>query len=467
MIDRISSTRIGLALSLSLVTTGSAAFAQDAGPNPAMDAAISASTPDAAAVATAVTDPDASADSAANEANRPTVTSVRVVLIDTAPIGVDPAAGAFVNAQLAEALRSFGYGTVPSEELYTAARQMGLAFPVPEAGMVALNLVLHSTIALQCELRARAGFYFATLRIRQADESRERSLSVVANQWTLGDRLREALLRLLRGADGSTLTESSPTLGTPNTPVIIPSNGSTSGAGYSWSNLTPPTRPPIWVHPFPVDIAAGLSVAYNPGQSPFTGFLAQARVSWFPIDRFGLSATFAYVNLPGRTRRISNFLPTVGVETGVDLVPQIGLFVPMRLEFGFLPYNGPVLRISAGLSIKLNNTMRLQLDLVQPTIWWINDVPVATMDLGAQFVVSFGRDRSRPDEPAATTPASTPDGTPRRRRRRRRATPAVQGPDTGPTPMSMSTSGALSRNEPDTPGAQSGTNTTGATTVAV
>jgi hypothetical protein len=422
---------IGLSLGIVLFASRSSAQATgnaDASSNP--DANVvglqtSAPTGETAPDGGVPWDPDAASPT------RSMVTNVRVVLVDTAPIGVDPAAATFVNAQLSDALRSYGYSVVPSEELYAAARQMGLAFPVPEVGLVALNVFLRSTIAIQCELRARAGFYFATLRIRQTDETRERSLSVVANQWTLGDRLRESLLRLLRGADGGAVTEGSPSL--PNTPVITPS----TGYYYGGAPINAPPRPAVWIHPRAVDVAGFAWAAFNPGRDPFTNFLLGARVAWFPWDRVGFSASLAYTNLRGRTRRVSNVLPMVGIETGVDLIPQIGLFVPMRFEAGYLPFNGPVLRLSAALSVRLNDSMRLELDLVQPTIWWINELVVATLDVGAQFVLQFGRDRSQP-LPAAD--ATSPSTTPPRRRRRRRANPATtETPSSTATPSADAT----------------------------
>jgi hypothetical protein len=331
------------------------------------------------------------------------INTPRVVLVDTAPIGVDPAAGTFVNTVMQQQFAQLGFTIVPQEELYATARRLTLAFPVPEQGLAMLARELRAEMVFACDLRARSGYYFATVRVRRSDESAERSLAVVATQWTLGDRVREAVLLLLRGANQTAVTTASPSSADPNAAIVTPS--------YYPGNVTVPSRPSVLVHPRPFELGLVAHGAFNPGRDPYTNVLAGARFAYFPLDRLGVSGSLQYANLRGRSARVNNLLPLVGVETAVDLVSSVGLFVPVRAEIGYLPFNGPVLRFTAGLTFTVYRQLRIEFDLVQPTIWWVNENASVSLDIGAYVTWTFGADR-----------------TPRERRRRRRRTPSNTAP---------------------------------------
>jgi hypothetical protein len=337
---------------------------------------------------------------AAPDASSVQITSTRVALVDTAPIGVDPAAATFVDNVLREHLTRIGLTPLATAELYESARRLMLPFPVPEVGLAHLAEELQAEMVFACDLRARSGFYFATVRLRSRDEPSERSLAVVATQWTLGDRVREAVLLLLRGANGSSPTVASPMLSPETAPSAYAPRPYSFGAPVS---VPPP--PAVLLHPRPFELALVGHAAFNPGRDPFINGLVGLRFAYFPLDRLGISASLSYANLRGRTGRVHNVLPLAGVETAVDLVPSIGLYVPLRFEFGYLPYNGIVGRLTAGLAFTLFKQLRLELDFVQPTLWMVGENASISLDIGASLLWTFGRDR-----------------TPRERRRRTRST---------------------------------------------
>jgi hypothetical protein len=129
-------------------------------------------------------------------------------------------------------------------------------------------------------------------------------------------------------------------------------------------------------------------VAFGPGRDAFVNALVAVRASWFPTDRVGISATVAYANLNGRNERVSNVLGLIGVETAVDLVPSSRIFIPLRAEIGYLPLNGPVFRLTAGVSFQLARRVRLEVDVLSPSLWVLSEGTPVTLDLGA--FVSFG-----------------------------------------------------------------------------
>jgi hypothetical protein len=381
-----STIALGQTMDASAVDDASVSPSGDASPPTSVDASITVQ-PSGDASTTAVT-----------------ISTPRVVLVDTAPIGVDPAAGTFVDTVLRQQFAQLGFTIVPQEELYATARRLSLPFPVPEQGLAALTQELDAAMVFACDLRARSGYYFATVRLRRSDESAERSLAVVATQWTLGDRVREAVLLLLRGANQSSVTTASPSSVEPTAPVVMPS--------YYTGNVAVPAPPAVLIHPRPFELGLLAHGAFNPGRDPYTNVLAGARFAYFPMDRLGISGSLQYANLRGRSGRVHNLLPLVGVETAVDLVPSVGLFVPVRAELGYLPFNGPVLRLTAGVAFTVYRQLRLELDFVQPTIWWVNENASVSLDVGAYLTWTFGVDRSAPV----------------RRRRRRRAPSSTVAP---------------------------------------
>jgi hypothetical protein len=59
--------------------------------------------------------------------------------------------------------------------------------------------------------------------------------------------------------------------------------------------------------------------------------------------------------------------------------------VPLRFGSGYLPKNGPVLRVAAGPSFPLSNTVRLGLDLFAPTFVIVHDRTVVSLDVAAEL----------------------------------------------------------------------------------
>jgi hypothetical protein len=133
----------------------------------------------------------------------------------------------------------------------------------------------------------------------------------------------------------------------------------------------------------------GAIAALGPGRDGFVNALVAARVSYFPSDRLGFSLTGAYTNLRGREERVSNVLILGGVETAVDLLPDRRIFIPLRAEIGYLPNNGPVFRLTAGVSFSLSRRVRLNLDLLSPTLWVLPESTPVTLDLGAHLVIGL------------------------------------------------------------------------------
>lgn len=294
----------------------------------------------------------------------------RTAVIDAAPIGVDPAAARFVTETLRTAAAGAGFQLIPTQELYGAAAQLQLPFPVPPEGIYELERLLQAPVAIHAEVRAAQGRYLVRLRVRIAAEPAERVHELSASQFQLADAIRQALPPMLAPPRGNVLS------GPPDTLAQSEARGPAPRRRR---------RRVIRAHPRRFELGLGVIGAFGPGQDPFANALVMARARWFPVDRFGISASVSYANLRGRDQRVSNVLMLAGVETSVDLVPSAHVFIPLRFEAGYLPNNGPVFRLTAGVAFNLTRRIRMEIDIISPTVWVLPETSPVTLDLGAHI----------------------------------------------------------------------------------
>ncbi len=313
----------------------------------------------------------------------PVTDGPRTAIIDAAPIGVDPAAGRYVTTVLRDAVAALGFQVIPQAELYDAARRLALPFPVPADGVFTLERALQAPLAVTAEVRAAQGQYVVHLRVRVAVEREERTRDVTATQFQLGAALREALPPLLVPPR---IEPTPPLMVSEDGPAAQPATPARPTAGPTTParrRRTPRAHPQRW------EASIGAIAALGPGRDGFVNALALARLSFFFKDRLGVSLAAAYVNLRGREERVSNVLVLAGVETAVDLLPDRRIFIPLRAEIGYLPNNGPVFRLTAGVSFSLARRVRLNVDLLSPTLWVLPGSTPVTLDLGAHLAIGF------------------------------------------------------------------------------
>ena len=100
-----------------------------------------------------------------------------------------------------------------------------------------------------------------------------------------------------------------------------------------------------------------------------------------------LSLQLGYANLNGRDGRENNLLPMLVFERRLRLGPQLDLSIPIKGAVGFLPFNGPVLRVSAGLAYALGERVEITADLLCPSFWLIDDDIFVSMNVALGVIV--------------------------------------------------------------------------------
>src|SRR5262249_11226363 len=119
----------------------------------------------------------------------------------------------------------------------------------------------------------------------------------------------------------------------------------------------------------------------------FFNQLVGARADYRFTEELALGAYVGYANLKGQDGRAHNVLTSLEFECRPRLDASKRLGLPLRFATGYLPNNGPVLRLSIGLSYPLSQHVDVVLDAFTPTFWVIRDRTVAS--LGGAFEMSW------------------------------------------------------------------------------
>jgi hypothetical protein len=139
--------------------------------------------------------------------------------------------------------------------------------------------------------------------------------------------------------------------------------------------------------PSRVTLALRAEPAFGVSGGSFYNQLVGARASYRFADNLSLGPYIAYANLKGQDGRAHNVLPSLELEYRVSLGASSAFKIPLRFATGYLPMNGPVMRLSAGIGYALSPHVDIVLDLLTPTFWVIRDRTVAS--LGAGFEIGF------------------------------------------------------------------------------
>ncbi len=140
--------------------------------------------------------------------------------------------------------------------------------------------------------------------------------------------------------------------------------------------------------PRPLRLALVSTSAFGVTHAKFFNQLVGARLDYRFTSRFAFGGALAYANLKGKDRRVHNVLPEVLSEYRVPLQKEsIGL--PVRLALGYLPKNGPTLRLSVGFDFALGERASFELVPFETMIWLNQERPEASLDGTLALRVGF------------------------------------------------------------------------------
>ena len=127
------------------------------------------------------------------------------------------------------------------------------------------------------------------------------------------------------------------------------------------------------------------AIGVYPGD--FYNQLAGVRLDLVFSPHVSFGGYLGYVNLKGKEGRASNLLAYAQIEYLAGPANQVR--IPFRFASGYMPRNGPVMRLSTGFAFPLTPTVDLFTEVLAPMIWLTSDQMVLSMDLAAELVFRF------------------------------------------------------------------------------
>jgi hypothetical protein len=145
---------------------------------------------------------------------------------------------------------------------------------------------------------------------------------------------------------------------------------------------------PLSHDPPPRRLAVHSTTALGLSGGRFVNELVGARFDLLNASRFAVELDVAYANLEGKDDRVHNVLPQVALRHRFALgTSRFG--VPLRFAGGYLPKNGPTVRVAAGVDFDATDAVRLELTPLEPMLWVVRERSELSLNLGANVAFAF------------------------------------------------------------------------------
>jgi len=338
----------------------------------ASDGAASAS-PDATAPVDPTTDP---------------ATVPVALVIDAAAYGVDPVVGQHVSQRMRLTAEEMGYVVVSPEATIAAAQRMRMPYPPGPADLWRVTYVARARRGAFARVWAHQGRYVFEISVASLDGTGP----FFARGTSGAEDLHQVVAELTRQA--------------------MPPTDRWDAEGYQRYAVAPAARPAPTTPPAPTvtpmvpgsrlvverrrrdnrpgrrfDLALQTEIGIGVDDQ-FVNALVGGRFGVRITKTIAVGVTFQYANLRGRGERVNNFLPMILVENRVRISRRLDLTVPLRFAIGYLPFNGPVVRFSAGLNLPVSSRVELQLDVLAPTFWILpNEQTAVSLNPALELIV--------------------------------------------------------------------------------
>lgn len=339
---------------------------------------------------------DASADAAetGDAANAPDA-RLRVLVIDAAPYGVDPVVGEHVSAQLRFTAAQLGYAVATRDESVAAAQRASMPFPPSPADLWRVTWAGDAQRGVFARVWAQDARYVIEISVASMDGAGPffaRGNSGAEDLHDVVDGLlRQALPppdrwdaeAAVRYAQGSVAGAA------PSVDTALPTPGPTASpfAPVGGQGLRLESRRRRSHRPSRrFDLALSTEAAVDTSSDHFYNHLVGARVDLRITTEILLGAYVGYANLRGRDGRAQNVLFYLLGENRIRLGDGTDLTIPLRFAIGYLPFNGPFVRLSAGLNLPVSERVELGVDLIAPTFWVIPTGVAVSADFGLEVI---------------------------------------------------------------------------------
>ncbi len=322
-----------------------------------------------------------------DEVPTPTEQRLQLVVIDAAVYGIDAVVGRHVTAQMRATGDSMGYAVLAGDATVAAAQSLRMPYPPAPADLWRVTYASRSHRGAFARVWAESGQYVVEISVASLDGTGPffaRGTGGASDLRAVVDRLlREALPppSSYRTDQQQTDQTTTPQQTEPTLPDVTTAQPDPAAAAEQT-----PERRRRRVRLRRFHLAIQTEAAFGTSQDSFYNHLIGLRADYRISREILFGAYVAYANLRGKDGRSSNLLFMLQVENRVRVSSGTDITVPLRLGLGYLPFNGPVIRLSGGLNIPLSRSFQLGIDILTPTFWVLPDRTAVSLDVGVELI---------------------------------------------------------------------------------
>ena len=314
----------------------------------------------------------------------------RLLVVDAASFGIDPVVGRVTSARMRLTGEEMGYEVLTPEQSVAAAQELRMPYPPTPADLWRVCWLARAQRGAFARVWAHAGRYVVEITVASLDGAGP----FFARGTAGADDLRDVVDRLLRTA-----------LPPPALVAAIPeAMGPEAGGGLGPTEggaideldggRTEPPRGRVRApEPEPelrrFSLAVQTEGAIGIAEQVFYNHLAGARFDVRITPSILVGVYVAWANLSGREGRADNILFMAQFENRIRISPEVDVTIPLRAGVGYLPFNGPVIRLAGGVNYAISPDWEIAADLLVPTFWILPDRTAISLDLSLEVAYRF------------------------------------------------------------------------------
>jgi hypothetical protein len=300
---------------------------------------------------------------------------LNAIVIDAATYGIDPIVGRVATDVIRRTVGAMGYGVVDGPNTVAIAQRARMPYPPTPADLWRTTYAAQVHRGVFARIWAEGGRYVIEIIVASVDGA-----GPFFGRETAGSEdLREVVARLTQSAVPPPSQWNPAGVPAPTSTAATPTATGPAQASphRARAELAQPQgrdgrrwhRPEPELRRFSLTLQTEASIGTTQGS--FYNHFAGARVDVRLTRDFMFGAYFAYVNLEGRAQRENNFFLQIDAEYRIRPAAGLDLTIPLRLGVGYLPFNGPTARISAGLNYALDANWEIGADIIAPMFYFL------------------------------------------------------------------------------------------------
>lgn len=286
-----------------------------------------------------------------------------LLVIETASYEVDPVVGQHVSAELRRVGEELGYEVLTAPEAVAIAQRVSMAYPPEPADLWAACYAARAERGLFARVWSEQGRYVIevlSVGLSASSPLRARDFSSAETLHAVVDGLATRVL---------------PTLDARRIPQQADADPEIQAA------------PEALAHRFGVTMLTVSSFGLTKGG--FYNHLFGVRADYRITSEIGVGVGVLYANLEGNGTRADNVLTYIQLEDRIRIIPSSDLRLPLRVGVGYVPFNGPTVRLGAGIFYPFSEHFELEADILAPTFWVVTDRTAVSLDLSIEATYRF------------------------------------------------------------------------------